>query len=113
MTAHTGYFTEAPSGGAITIAGTTRGDIDLGAGNTFNHIWLMPTTDVTISLVRSSSTSQAPTSATSTAAAGAFLAIPAYGKFPYQVSGNGQYIGLYNFGGAPVTIYYTVGKAPS
>jgi len=113
MTAHTGYFTEAPYGGSITIAATTRGDIYLGDGNTFNHIWLMPTTDATISLVRSDSTSQAPTSASSTAATGAFLAIPAYGKCTYQVGGNGRYIGLYNFGGAPVTIYYTVGKAPS
>lgn len=112
MTAHTGFFTSPPVGGSITINATTRGDIDLGAGNAYNHFWLMPTTDATVSVVRSDSTSQAPTSASSTAAAGAFCAIPAYAKAPFQI-GPGRYIGLYNFGAASITVYYTAGTAPS
>lgn len=112
MSGHSFLFTGDPYGGAITIAATTRGDINLGSGNTYNMVWLMPTTDVTISVVRSDSTSQAPTSASATAAAGAFVAIPAYGRFALETK-TSQYVGLYNFGAASITVYYTAGTAPS
>lgn len=112
MSGHGSLFSGATKAAAVTIAGTTAGNVDLGAGNQFNLVWVYCATDATYTFDRADSTGTALTSLSSTAAAGAAVAPAAYSRVPFQ-GGAGRYLNFYNLGGSAITLYVTAGQAPA
>lgn len=112
MSGHGSLFVGATKAAAVTINATTAGNIDLGAGNSFNLFAIYCLTDATYTYDRAASTGTALTSLSSTAAEGACAAPAAYSRVIHQ-GGSGRYLNFYNLGGASITLYVTAGTAPA